>query len=100
MSLVYGPNNLHFNGVVYFAALQQFIFNAHRRFLVRMIRESNNKGLIIIIRFTSILDIYLPECLGKDAIDGFLLSSSMGTVGFPKSSWTIFAEGESSKTPR
>ena len=51
MSLVYGPNNLHFKGVVYFAALQQFIFNAYRRVLERMIRESNNEGLIILTRF-------------------------------------------------
>ena len=56
---------------------------------------------------TSILDKYIQEWMGEDAVDGLLLSFSMGTelrlfrsakeIGVPRSSRTIFAECESSK---
>ena len=59
---------------------------------------------------SSFLDMYVPELLGEDAIDGLCFhppgvqsnvcfNLPMDRVGVPRSSRMIFAECESSKSP-
>ena len=94
---------------------QQIIFHACRAIIERMIRDpgrsiqtsssSSSQDL------TSILDKHVPEWIGKDAIDGLCfpppwvhsyacLDLPMNRLGVPRSSRSIFAECESSKTHR
>ena len=60
---------------------------------------------------TSILDKYVTEWMGEDAVDGLCFhlpkvqsyacfDLPMNRVGFPRSSRMVFAKCESSKTPR
>ena len=85
---------------------------ANRANLERMIRDQGRSTQVSSSsqNLASILDRYVPEWMGEDRCRWFLLSFSTGTesrlfrsaneIGVPRSSWTIFAECESSKTPR
>ena len=58
--------------VVYIAALQQIIFNADRTALERMIRDQGRTTKVPLSSqvLTSILDKYVQQWMGEDAIDG------------------------------
>ena len=58
--------------VVYIAALQQIIFNADRSVLERMIRDQGRTTKVSLSSqdLTSILDKYVLQWMGEDAIDG------------------------------
>ena len=99
--------------VVCIAALQQLIFNADRCALECIIRDQGQTTEVSFSsqNLTSILDKYVLEWMGEDAIDGLCFHPPkvqsyacfdlpMNRVGFPRLSRMIFAECESSKTPR
>ena len=99
--------------VVYIAALQQIVFNADRCAFECMFRDQcqTTKVSFSSQNFTSILDKYVPEWMGEDAINGLCFHPPrvqsyacfdlpMNRVGFPRSSRMMFAECESSKTLR
>ena len=99
--------------VVHNAALQQIIFNVDRCAFECVFRDQGQTTKVSFSsqNLISILDKYVPEWMGEDAIDGLCFHPPkvqsyacfdlpMNRVGFPRSSRMIFAECESSNTHR
>ena len=65
------------DGLVYFTGLQQITFNANRANLERMIRDQGRSTQVSSSsqNLASILDRYVPEWMGEDAVDGFCFHS-------------------------
>ena len=64
-------------GVVYFAALQQIVFNIDPRVLDSMIHDQGRSTQVSSSSqdLTSILDKYVPKWMGEDAFDGLCFHS-------------------------
>ena len=58
--------------IVYFTALQQIVFNTGRVIIERVVRDPNRSTQTSSSSqdLTSFLDKYVPEWMGKDALDG------------------------------